>query len=312
MIENRYINIYESIDQVFDIVARHATSTEMYEYFEKYANEDNFDTLSTIMDSFIKLNDNSRQKYARTLLWLFYNESVSITEVEVWLKALCDDADVENVIEKITLIAAIESGLIYVGPKDSNNMIKIQRQKKLIDHIPRVYYGRKDIVSYKDENNIKNETLRIAKEYYDKDVEKITDLFDGFTDKYNSWENNPFEDAKDGGMFGNQPEKITPNISATTLMTVNNRKSLLEDYIPQVSLILNKLAVSIDDNETKYIDDDESKMDYHIISNVTFTLNYFKKDVLKEVLDRYYVKDNDCLRNLLQNIMQRTINYNLT
>ena len=303
MIENRYINIYESIDQVFDIIARHATSTEMYEYFEKYANEDNFDKLSAIMDSFIKLNDSSRQKYARTLLWLFYNESVSITEVKEWLDALCNDADVENVKEKITLISAIESGLIYVGP-DKGKKIKIQRQKKLIDHIPRVYYGRKDIVSYKDENNIKNEILRIAKEYYDKDVVKITDLFDGFKDKYDSWEDNPF---KVGGMFDDQSEKIIPNISATTLMTVNNRKSLLEDYIPTVSLILNGLTIG-DDNVT---------MGYRIISNVTFTLNYFledenKTEVLNEVLNRYRVKDNEHLRNLLQNIMQRTINYNLT
>ena len=93
---------------------------------------------------------------------------------------ICKDVDGNNINivpqiqqdeEKITLIAAIESGLIYVGP-DGGNTIKIQRQKKLIDPIPRVYYGRKDIVSYKDENNIKNETLRIAKEYYGKDVEK--------------------------------------------------------------------------------------------------------------------------------------------
>lgn len=305
MIENRYINIYESIDQVFDIVARHATSTEMYEYFEKYANEDNFDTLSTIMDSFIKLNDNSRQKYARTLLWLFYNESVSITEVDKWLDALCNNAAVDDVKEKITLIAAIESGLIYVGPTVDNEIktLKIQRQKKVIDHIPRVYYGRKDIVSYKDENNIKNETLRIAKEYYGEDIKKITDLFAEFNDKKDDWEDNPFT----GEMFGTQPEKIIPNISATTLMSVNNRKSLLEDYIPTVSLILNNLT----------IDNDNVTMGYRIASNVTSTLKYFfedknETDVLKEVLNRYCVKHNDCLRNLLQNIMQRTINYNLT
>ena len=74
-------------------------------------------------------------------------------------------------------------------------------------------------------------------------------------------------------------------------MSVNNKKAIIEDYIPTISLILNEINISGTDVESSIIDNAGNK--------IKVTFNHAKPS-----------DDYSYIKKLLENIMQRTINYN--
>lgn len=253
---------FSSVQTVRDLIiyAKNMYKQEdLYNYFNKLINEDNFDDItSLIIDPSGKSEED--MLYYDAVLILLYLEAITISEAIRYVNNISENKNT------ITNLLIIEMGFANVDGKI------VKRKLKVIDYIPRVYYGRKDVLSYKDRENISNETIRLLEEY-NKSFNKYTATLKSLIPSSSESEDiNIIEDFSD------------------IFMSVNNKKAKIEDYIPTISLILNEINISSTAMESSIIDNTGNK--------ITVTFNHAKPD------NYSYIKD------LLKNIMQRTINYN--
>ena len=253
---------FSSVQTVRDLIiyAKNTyTPDDIKDYLNKLINEDNFkDIASLIIDPSGKSEED--MLYYDAVLILLYLEAITIAEAKTYVKDLSGNKD--NIINLL---------IIEMGYASVDNKI-VKRKLKVIDHIPRVYYGRKDVLSYKDKENISNETIRLLTDYktdktgFNKYTATLNDLL-------------PVSDTD-----------IIEDFS-DIFMSVNNKKAIIEDYIPTISLILNEINISGTDVESSIIDNAGNK--------IKVTFNHAKPS-----------DDYSYIKTLLENIMQRTINYN--
>lgn len=250
---------FSSVQTVRDLIiyAKNTyTPDDIKDYLNKLINEDNFkDIASLIIDPSKKTEED--MLYYDAVLILLYLEAITIAEANKYVKDLSGNKD--NIINLL---------IIEMGYASVDNKI-VKRKLKVIDHIPRVYYGRKDVLSYKDKENISNETIRLLTDYktdFNKYTATLSDLLPVSSTDI-------MEDFSD------------------IFMSVNNKKAIIEDYIPTISLILNEINISGTDVESSIIDNAGNK--------IKVTFNHAKPS-----------DDYSYIKKLLENIMQRTINYN--
>ena len=284
MITNRFIKV-NSIDDLYLEIKNKMSDVDMYIYLSKFINESNFDRMCYFLqESNLPKTDS---KYVDALLFLLCSEAITLCELKDYYDGLTKSRN--ETIKNIDMLLAIELGYVSISG------VTINRDKKIIDHIPSVWYGRKDILSYKNINNIADETWRLLKDFYNINKDTKTETY--LDENGNICYNESLE-YREIFTFLNSDAAIIPDDDtiASLFIEINNNDPIIKKYIPSVSLILN-------DNN---IDSENVELKSHIKS---FSPN---KDEYTNIISRYTIDTNEHLKlkNLLENIMQRTINYN--
>ena len=307
------ISVFESvfsIDALFTKQAKLMDGYGVYGYLTKYMTESNVAQINDIIKN-IKNVPQEYYNYSDAAIYLLCNEAINLDELTEFIKDLCGVngmTEQKLAADRILMLLAAELGYI----KFSNN-ISINRRKLVIDHIPKVYYGNKYKQSYKDLQNIADETRDILIENNFTNIDVFCNILG--INEYS---------GKEGNL----------------LMSVNNNSPLIENHIPALSLILNNINIKnkiTEVNESnvmilnfsdrsiltnicnlEVITKDENGEDIKTYPNIEYlNKKYYIPDILvpeetgeKDTIEINIIKSN--IKSLLENIMQRTINYNLT
>ena len=242
------INVFESvfsIDALFSKQTKLMDGYGVYGYLTKYMTEANVAQINDIIKN-IKNVPQKYYDYSDAAIYLFCNEAINLVELTEFIEELCDSTiSVKDMTkqklaaDRILMLLAAELGYIKL------NGVSINRRKLVIEHIPKVYYGNKYKQSYKNLQNIADET---------KDILKENNFFDVLKEKKDKDDNTVLDG--DGNIVYDGIDKTNIEVfcdylgisdyvgkEGNLLMSVNNNSSLIENHIPTLSLILNNINI---------------------------------------------------------------------